>query len=317
MAEDLPQTRRRYIDMWALPGIHPSNIEFMQKLKTADTNHFTTHMDVVGTVSEQDAKSGDWEETHLIGLRTDAWKVDREEFEDALDVVHKRRRQKLKQQIKKHGRLSAKEQEKLQEKIEQDSVMNMQSDQIEQRRLVLKLFKTSTERVRWCGTIEQVTTTEVHNSIGSSRSLLTMAVVLPRTEMLTFIQQNHRTFRIPSLFTCGFYESERMWSLAFKRHWLSIGADFEIEADGQSIGDIDGRLISFGSDSYINLDEHPLTDTTRFVDMITLFAASSGYHQAMRKSVSRRVQATLAGESHRNLVEDEELRLHHNGRAAA
>ena len=40
-----PEERRRYVDMWALPGMHASNVEFLQKLKTADTNHFTTHMD--------------------------------------------------------------------------------------------------------------------------------------------------------------------------------------------------------------------------------------------------------------------------------
>ena len=56
-----PQERRRYVDMWAVPGMHPSNVEFLQKLKTADTNHFTTHMDAVGTVSELNNESGKWE----------------------------------------------------------------------------------------------------------------------------------------------------------------------------------------------------------------------------------------------------------------
>ena len=157
--------------MWALPGMHASNVEFLQKLKTADTNHFTTHMD--------------------------------------------------------------------------------------------------------------------------------------------------RTFRIPSLFTFGFYDEKRMWNLTLKRRWVSIGADFDIEADGQSIGELDGRLFSFGSDSYIDLEAHELAENTRFVDLMTLFTASVGYHKAMWKSVDKRVKAALSGQSHCHVVEDEELRLRHNGRAAA
>lgn len=317
MGKKEPQERRRYVDMWALPGMHPSNVEFMQKLKTADTNHFTTHMDAVGTVSEQNVETGDWEKTHLIGLRTDVWKADGEEMEDALEVIQHQRRQELKKQIKRTGRLSQKQQQLLDQRLEEDQIMKMQSGDIERRRLVLKLFKTTTERVRWCGTIEQVTATEVHNSIGSSRSLLTMVVMLPRSEFVSYVQQNHRTFRIPSIFTLGFYDDRRMWNVVLKRRWISIGADFDIEADGESIGDLDGRLFSFGSDSYINLDAHPLAQNTRLVDLITLFTASTGYHKAMRKSVDRRVEAALAGESHRHVIEDEELRLRHNGRAAA
>ena len=58
MGKKEPEECRRYVDMWALPGMHASNVEFMQKLKTADTNHFTTHMDTVGTVSELNVEDG-------------------------------------------------------------------------------------------------------------------------------------------------------------------------------------------------------------------------------------------------------------------
>jgi hypothetical protein len=193
----------------------------------------------------------------------------------------------------------------------------MKPGDVEKRRMVLKLFKTSTERVRWCGTIEQITTTEVHNTIGSKRSLLTFAVILPRMSMVTQIQQNHRTFRIPSIFTFGFYHNHRMWNLSLKRHWVSIGADYDLAVDGTPLGEIDGRLCSFGSDSYVDIESHELSSCTQFVDMITLFAASVGYHKAMRRSLRRRVKAALSGNSHHHLIEDEELRLRHNGRAAA
>ncbi len=317
MGNQQPPDVRRYIDMWALPGMHPSNVEFLQKLKTADTNHFTTHMDTVGTVSEQDGESGKWQKTHLIGVRTDIWKPDAEEMTDALDVLQDRRRRELKKEIKRHGRLSAKQTELLDQQLAEDDVLKMQSGDIEKRRLVLKLFKTTGTRVQWCGTIEQVTTTEIHNSIGSNRNLLTMVVMLPRNDFVTYVQQNHRTFRIPAVFTFGFYDGRRMWNLTLKRRWISLGADFDVEADGQSIGEVDGRVFSFGSDSYVDLDAHELSSNTQFVDLITLFTATTGYHRAMRRSVRRRVEAALAGRSHCHVIEDEELRLRHNGRAAA
>ena len=317
MAKREPKACRRYIDMWALPGMHPSNVELLQRMKTADTNHFTTHMNSVGTVSTQDTETGDWEKTHMLGLRTDVWKVDQAEMEDAVDVLQDRRRQELKKTIKKHGRLSAKQKVQLEEMVAQDCVMNMEPGEIEKRRLVLKLFKTTTDRVQWCGTIEQVTTSEIHNSMGTGKSLLTMVVMLPRTETVTYIQQNHRTFRIPSLFTFGFHHEGHLHYVMLKRKWVSIGADFDVESNGVSIGEIDGRLFSFGADSYLDIDPGELSENRGFVDLMTLFTASVGYHKAMRKSVDRRVKATLCGDSHCHVIEDEEIRLLNNGRAAA
>lgn len=317
MAESSHTPCSRYVDMWALPGMHPSNVELLQQLTTADTNHFNKHMDVVGTVSEQDADSGDWEKTHIVGLRSDVWKIDTEELEEALEVLHRKRRRDLKKKVKRSGRLDAKQRAQLAAVVEDDAVMQLQSDQIETRRLVIKLFKTTGSRTRWCGTLEELTATEIHNSIGSKRNLLSMAVLLPRHEYVTYLQQNHRTFRIPSLFTGGFVDEDRMWHLSLKRHWLSLGADFAVEIDGQEIGKVDGKLFSFGSDSHLSIADHPLCECTQFVDLLTLFAASVGYHDAMRRSIGRRVDAVLAGQSFRHLIEDEELRLRQNGRAAA
>ncbi len=317
MAKETELGCHRFVDMWALPGMHLSNVELLQKLTTADTQHFTTHMDTVGKVSEQDLGTGDWEETHLVGLRTDVWKADEAEMASALKALKRQRRKELKQGIKRSGRLNAKQTAKLEAEIEEDDVMNLQSNEIEKRRLVLKLFKTNTQRTRWCGTLEETTVNEIHNSIGSKRSLLSFAAVLPRREFVTQIQQNHRTFRVPSLFTMGYVEDQQIWHLTLRRHWVSLGSDFTVEADGQPIGKVDGKLLSFGSDSYVRLQPHELAGNTQFVDMLTLFAASVGYHSAMRRSVARRVQAVHAGASFRHLVENDELRLRHNGRAAA
>ena len=137
MAKSKPQENRRYVDMWALPGAHPSNLEFMQKLTTAETNQFTTHMDAVGTVSQQDLKTNDWQRTHLVGLRTDVWHADREELEQAVNAIKAQRRTQLKQQIKKTGRLNNNQQQLLQTTLNNDAIMTMKSGDVEQRRLVL------------------------------------------------------------------------------------------------------------------------------------------------------------------------------------
>ncbi len=231
MTSQLPGEVRRYVDMWALPGVHPTNIEILQQLKTADTHHFTKNMDVVGTVSEQDRESQRWKKTHLLGVRTDIWRPDKKEMTDSLNSLKEKRRLELKKQIKRGGRLDSKQAAQLDEQLEQDLLMQTETGEIEKRRLVLKLFKTTGTRVRWCGTIEEVTTSEVHNSIGSNRTLLTTAVMLPRSEFVTSIQENHRTFRFPSIFTFCFYDDHRMWHLSLKQRWFSLGVDFEVEVE--------------------------------------------------------------------------------------
>lgn len=308
---------RRYVDMWMLPGVHPTNIELLQLLKSADTHHFSKNMDVVGTVSQHDGDSGSWKRTHLVGVRSDIWKPDAEELEKTLRALKKSRQTDLRKDIKRSGRLNDEQAEELDQKLEEDQIMQMEAGDVEKRRLVLKLFKTTGKRVRWCGTIEQVTTEEVHNSIGSRRSLLSLAVMLPRTEVVTRVQQNHRTFRIPSIFTFCYHDDDQMWHVSLKRRWVSLGADFDVDANGQRLGKLDGRLISFGADSYVNLGDHDLSYNTQFADILTLFTASVGYHRAMRRSVKRQTRAALSGEAHKHVIDGAELRLRHNGRAAA
>ncbi len=316
MAKRAPRESYRYIDMWAVPGIHPTNNEFLQRLKTADSQHFTRNMDVVGTISEKD-EEGKWGKTHLIGVRTDIWKPDAQEVEETLDHLRERRKDELRREIKRSGRLNAKQKQELKERVEEDQIMQMESEDVEHRRLVLKIFKTTGARTNWTGTIEQITATEIHNSIGSKKSLITLAVMLPRYEYVTYIQQNHRSFRIPAVFTFGFYDSGRMWHLCLRRKWVSFGVDFDVIADGKRIGVVDGVLFAMGCDSYVNLESHPLNSSTQFVDLLTLFASSIGYHKAMRRSIKTRVAACIAGDWHQHLIQDEELKLRHNGRSAA
>ena len=146
-------------------------------------------MNVVGTVAEKE-ESG-WEKKYLIGIRSDIWKPDCKEVEDTLRCLHEKRRKELKEEIKKTGRLNAKQKSQLQQKIEEDTILKLQCDDIEQRRLVMKIFKTTGKRLNWAGTIEQITTQEVQNSIGSRRTLLSFAVILPRYEMIVYLSLIH------------------------------------------------------------------------------------------------------------------------------
>ena len=317
MSSPTGQQIHKFVDMWSLPGVHPTNVEILQQLKTADTHHFTKNMDVVGTISAKETDSGKWKKTHLIGVRTDIWRPDEGELVRALVALKKQRRVEHKRKINRTGRLDARQAARLQEMLDRDAVMKMKVGEIEKRRLVLKLFKSTSTRLQWRGTIEEVTTTEIHNSIGSNCNLLSTAVMLPRSDYVTHVQQNHRTFRIPSIFTFCYYDDRRMWNISLKRRWFSFGIDFDVEVDGKRIGKLDGKLIALGADSHIRLGSHPLNGQSSFIDLLTLFTASTGYHRAMRRSVKRRVKAAMAGQSHRHMIEDEELRLRHNGRAAA
>ncbi len=303
--------------MWAVPGVHPSNVDLLRALKSADSSHFNTNMDIVGTVSEMDVETNEWDKTHIIGMRTDIWQSSKADMDERLEVLQRKRKTQLRKSIKSSGRLSDQQTQRLESEMADDEVMTMDASEIENRRLVLKLFKTTGTRVRWCGTIEEVTTTEVSNSMGSLRNLVSLVVVLPEMDHITCIQQNHRTFRIPSVFTFGFFEDQQMWNLTVKRKWFSLGADYSIEVDGESVGEVDGKLICLGCDSYLDIQDHQLADSTPFVDLMTLFTASIGYHKKMREGIQRRVAAVNRGDSHCHLVCNDELGLRQNGRSAA
>ena len=315
MSDSQSTVVNRYVDMWAVPGVHPTNSDFLQSYKMADSQHFTRGMDVVGTVSEQD-KDGEWEKCFLIGIRTDIWKPDAKEVADTLSNLHEKRRRELKKEIKKSGRLNAKQKSQLQKQMEEDKIIKMQCDDIEQRRLVLKTFKTDGKRLNWAGTIEQITTKELQHSIGSRRVLLSFALILPRYDFVIHLTQNHRTFSFTSIFTFSYYCGKRMWPVCLRQCWGSIAPDYEILVDGKRVGFVNGVLFAMGSDSYVELYEHDLCNESKFMELMTLFAASIGYHKSMRRSVKRRIAACKAGDWEKCLIEDEELRIYKNGRVA-
>ncbi len=319
MAKSKPQSVHRFVDMWAFIGVHPTNIEFLQRLKMADDRQFGNDMDVCGDISQQDAKTGKWDENHIIGIRSDMWDPDEEALQKKLNSLKENRKEQLRREIKRSGRLDKQQSYTLGRKLARDPVMRMKATDISHRRLVMKMFRNTGERIRWVGTIEEITTNEVHNTIGCGRPALSLAVLLPGYEYVVRIQQNHRFWRIPSTFTFSFLDEDenRIRYIAIKRKWVSFGADFDIISAGKKVGLIDGRLIGFGYNAQIRIDDPELADNRRFLDLITLFTASVSYHRKMRRSVKRRVRAALAGASFQHVVEDEEFWLLKNPRRRA
>ena len=80
---------------------------------------------------------------------------------------------------------------------------------------------------------------------------------------------------------------------------------------------IDGQLIGLGYNAYVHVNEPSLAKNRHFVDLVTLFAATVGYHRAMRRSVKRRVRAARSGGAVPHEVEDEEFWLLKNPRRVA
>ena len=90
-----------------------------------------------------------------------------------------------------------------------------------------------------------------------------------------------------------------------------------IESGGRKIGEIDGKLIGFGYNAHIYVNEPDLADNRRFLDLLTLFASSVGYHRSMRRNIKRRVRAIKRGAPIEHVVEDEEFWLLKNPRRVA
>jgi hypothetical protein len=305
--------------MWAFVSMHPANAEILQRLKSADDRQFGSNMDVCGSISQRKSDGEPWEETHIVGIRSDIWNPDRTELQKALNSLRRRRRAHHRRAIRKSGRLSRRQSQQLDRRLQEDALMSLDADDIEKRRLVLKLFASAGKSIRWCGTIEEVTTREIHNSLGSRRALLSLAAVISGYEYLTIVQENRRTLRMPPIFTFCFYDErrKRMWYVNILRKWFSIGADYVIESEGRRIGEIDGKLIGFGYNAHVAVYEPTLSENQDFLDLVTLFAASVGYHRAMRKSLKRRVAAIEAGRVEQHVIEDEEFWLLKNPRRRA
>ena len=70
--------------MWAAPGLNPTNIDIITKLKSAEDRQFSKNMSITGKIFDKDTEEKTDEETHIIGIRTDIWKPSKEERERSL-----------------------------------------------------------------------------------------------------------------------------------------------------------------------------------------------------------------------------------------
>jgi len=305
----------RLVDMWIAPGIHPTNIDILGKLKSAEDRQFSKNMGVTGKAFDEDRHERSHEETHLFGIRTDIWKPSREARQRALAAIQKKRTKELRSGIKKNGHLTAEEKAELERQLSEDDTMNVVERDVDKARLVVKMFKTTGSSIRWRGTLEEISVRELHNSLGSKMPLITFAVILPGYDYLIHIQQNRRFLRIPPTFSFAYYQesTDRMWYVDLLCHWISFGIDYRVEAQGRRIGKIDGKFIALGVDSRIHIDEPALAEDSQFMDLLSLFASSIGYHRRIKSNIKRRVKAVLSGRSV-HVVEDEELWLLKNPR---
>jgi len=304
--------------MWVAPGIHPTNIDLLNKLKTAEDRQFTSNMRVTGKVIEEDREEREKGESHILGIRSDIWRPSKKERQRALAAVQKRRVTDHRTDIKSKGRLTKEEKAELEKRLQDDELMALNENDVDKSRLVIKMFRSTGKRIDWKGTLEELSVTEIHNSIGSRRPLATYAVILSGYDYMIQIQQNRRIWRIPPVFSFAYYDekNDHMWYIDLKCYWVSLGIDYSIEAQGRKIGKIDGRLFALGTDSVVHIYEPSLAEDQKFQDLLSLFSASIGFQRRVRENIKRRLQGIRKGNS-LHVVEDEELWLLRNPRRIA
>jgi hypothetical protein len=311
----------RYVDMWVASGLHPTNIEILTKLKSAEDRQFSKHMGVTGKAYQEDQANRTREESHLFGIRNDIWKPSLQDRQRVLSTLKKRQARERKSQQAAAAALaqdaSEGELDSLVPETEAEAAAPTARD-VDKSRLVIKMFRTTGNRIRWQGTIEELSVREIQNSLGSRRALLAFAVLLADHEHLTLIQENRRLFRIPPCFSFSYYQpsSDRMWYIELDCHWVSLGIDYTIKAQGRRIGKIDGKLVALGADSRIHVQEPTLAEDTQFMDLLSLFAATIGYQRQVRSNLLRRLRNLKQGRSI-HVVEDEEMWLLKNPRRIA
>ncbi|RFC48124.1 MAG: hypothetical protein DVB23_000685 [Verrucomicrobia bacterium] len=308
----------RFVDMWIAAGLNPTNIEILTKLKSAEDRQFSQNMAVTGKGFDEDRQEHKREESHLFGIRTDVWRPSKEVRERTLAALEKRQAKERRAASKsKESARDASEGELDQMVIESDT-SPVTADDIDKSRLVIKMFRNTSSRIRWQGTIEELSVREIQNSLGSRRALASFAVILAEYEHLIVIQQNRRLFRIPPSFSFSYYQAktDRMWYIDLDCHWVSIGIDYTILAQGRKIGSIDGKLLALGADSRIHVQEPCLAEDEQFMDLLSLFAATVGFHKQIRSHIRRRVSNVKRGRSV-HFVEDEEMWLLKNPRRIA
>jgi len=306
---------RRFVDMWIAPGIHPTNIDLLNKLKSADDRQFSSNMSVTGKVYDEDRESKTNGESHIIGIRTDIWRPSTKERKKVLDNLQRKRATEVRKEINRSGQLTSAQKLELEQRLAEEDAMFLKAGDIDKSRLVVKMFRSTGKRIHWKGTLEEMTMLEIHNSIGSKRALATYTVILAEYDYLITIQQNNRFMRIPPVFSFSYYDeaNDRIWYVDLKAYWVSLGIDYSVEAQGKVIGKIDGKFLALGNDSKIHIYEPCLAEDTKFLDILTLFASCTGFQRRVRNNIKNRVKNLVKGRM-THFVDPEELWLQKNPR---
>lgn len=319
--EELITRRNIFVDMWAFLGMHATNINIVQKLKTAEDRQFTPGMDVNGKISEDpvgdDIGKVERSDLALMAIRSNAWEPPKEELEKVLEREKKKKEQLLRKKIKRTGgRLNKEQKERLEEEMSKAKITKLSPKDIDKRRMVIKMFSTTGKKIHWKGTIEELSVREIHNSMASKHPLVCFAVVLPGYEYLTIIEQNLRYFALAPVFSFNYWDdkAEKMWYITIKQRFISIGIDFDVYADGRKVAFIDGKLVGLGGNSSVKIFDEDLAKDKKFGDLLILFTSTVGYQPVMRRYIKKRVKSYNKFSKYVHLIEDEEFWMLKNPR---
>ncbi len=313
--------RNIFVDMWAFLGMHATNINIVQKLKTAEDRQFTFGMDVNGKISEDPAEDEigkkEREDIALMAIRSNLWEPPKEDKEKALGSYKKKVTEKLRKKVKRTGgRLNKEQKEKLEEKKDEADLDKFKPNDIDKKRLVIKMFSTTGKKIHWKGTVEELSSREIHNSMGSNHPLVTLNVILPGYDYLITIQQNLKYFALAPIYSFFYWDEkmEKMWYVVIKQRFISIGIDFDVYAEDRKIAFIDGKLIGLGGNSSVKIYDEYLAKDKKFGDILVLFTSTVGYLPHMRRAIKKRIKSLERDGNNIHIVEDEEFWMLKNPR---
>lgn len=313
--------RNIFIDMWAFLGMHATNINVLQKLKTAEDRQFTPGMDINGKISEipigDDIGKKDKEEIAIMAIRSKVWDPPKEDLEKTLERVKKKKKEFIKKGIKKRGgRLNKEQKEELDEKLEEKEINKLTTTSIDKRRLIIKMFSSTGKRIHWKGTIEEITTKELHNSLASNHPLVYFTIVLSGYDYVTVVQQNLRYFALAPVYSFNYWDEklDKMWYFTIFQRFISIGIDFDVYAEGRKIAFLDGKLVGLGGNSNVKIYDEFLAKDKKFADILVLFTSTVGYQRVMRKYIKKRMKSIIKSGKIEHIIEDEEFWMMKNPR---
>lgn len=320
VSRDKVVRRNVLLDLWWVVKHNPVNLDILNKLRTGEDRQFGRDMDIMGKIHElptDDGRVEDKTETGLVGIRNRLWKPPKEDRQDYLDSLQRKRRTELKREVRDGGgRLNAEEKRQYEALAATDPALNAGPDDIDMSRLVIKIFNNTAKNISWRGTVEECTALEVQRSFGRRGARMGFAVILSGFEYMVTLEHHHPCLDIlPTYSFCYWDEKAKaLRPITIRQKLVSFGVDFNIFAEGRKIGVIDGKLISMGHNSNIRLFDETLAGDNRFMDILLLFTCTVGFHKAIRKNIRRRIKGLKGKLLNHHVVDRDEMWLMKNPR---